>query len=189
MERRILLGIRLQAAVGAESLQQNISSRSLGRLCGPFAIRRQYATSNTLTGTREPLARKQVTVGNDDGRVPWGQLSPGEKVARTTQQTFNLGVILAGAVGLVRRHLLLASCNIDLDQAAVSYYLYIDVFASNSKTRIFNRAVDRFVHFRFGEAILTPSPAQDQSGPSCTRSAWFGPNYQSIWRAHRKQVV
>ena len=189
MERRILLGIRLRAAVGAESLQQTLSNRSLGHQCGPFAFRRQYAASNTLTGTKEPSARKQVTVGNDDGRVPWGQLSPGEKVARTTQQTFNLGVILAGAVGLVCRHLLLALCNIDSDQAAVSYYLYIDVFSSDSKTRQFNRAVDRFVHCWLEEVVLTPSSAQDQSGPSCTRSAWFGPNYQSVWRAHRKQVV
>ena len=149
MERRILLGIRLRAAVAAESLQLNLSNRSFGRQYGPFAIRRQYAASNTLTGTKEPSVRKQVTVGNDDGRVPWGQLSTGEKVARTTQQTFNLGVILAGAVGLVCWHLLLTLCNIDSDQAAVSYYLYIDVFSSDSKTRHFNRAVDRFVHFWF----------------------------------------
>ena len=146
MERRILLDVRLRAAVGAKRLQQNLSYRSLGRQCGPFAIRRQYAASNTLTGMKEPSVRKQVTVGNDDGRVPWGQLSPGEKVARTTQQTFNLGVILAGAVGLVCRYLLLALCTINSDQAAVSYYLYIDVFSSDSKTRHFNRAVDRFVH-------------------------------------------
>ena len=156
MERRILLGIRLRAAVAAEVLQENFSNRSLGRQRGPFAIRRQYATSNTLTGTKEPSVRKQVTVSNDDGRVPWGQLSPGEKVARTTQQTFNLGVILAGAVGLVCRHLIIALSNTNSDQAAVSYYLYIDVFSSDSKTRHFNRAVDRFVHCWFEEVILTP---------------------------------
>ena len=189
MERRILLGIRLRAAVGAESLQKTLSNRSLGHQCGPFAFRRQYAASNLLTGTKEPSTRKQVTVGNDDGRVPWGQLSPGEKVARTIQQTFNLGVILAGAVGLVCRHLLLALCNTNPDQAAVSYYLYTDVFSSDSKTRHFNRAVDRFVHYWLEEVVLTPSSAQDQSGPSCSRSAWFGPYNQSVWRAHRKQVV
>ena len=177
MERRILFGIPLRAAVAAESLQQTLSNGSLSRQCGPLAIRRQYATSNTLTGTKGPSVRKQVTVGNDDGRVPWGQLSTGEKVARTTQQTFNLGVILAGAIGLVCRHLLLALCNINSDQAAVSYYLYIDVFSSDSKTRHFNRAVDRFVHCWLEEVILTSSSAQDQSGPSCTRSAWLGPNY------------
>ena len=40
--------------------------------------------------------RKQVTIRNDDGRVEWGDLTVGEKAARTTQQTFNLGVILVG---------------------------------------------------------------------------------------------
>lgn len=101
MEGKTLIGARLRAVVFAESLQQSLSNRIVGRQSLPFAIHRHYATSNTLAGTKEPSVRKQVTVGNDDGRVPWGQLSNGEKVARTTQQTFNLGVILAGAVGLV----------------------------------------------------------------------------------------
>lgn len=39
---------------------------------------------------------------NDDGRVAWGQLSPMEKAARTTQQSFNLGLIVVGAVMTVR---------------------------------------------------------------------------------------
>lgn len=127
MERRIVFGARFGAAVAAKSQQQLLSSRIVGRRCLPFAIHRCYATSNTLAGTPKPSSRKQVTIGNDDGRVLWGQLSAGEKAARTTQQAFNFGVILAGAVGL----------------AAVSYYLYIDVFSSDSKTRHFNRAVDR----------------------------------------------
>ena len=101
MERRISLGTRIRAAVDAESLQRILSYRNLGRQCAPLALRRHYATSNTLAGTKQPSGRKQVTISNDDGRVPWGQLSSGEKVARTTQQTFNLGVILAGAIGLV----------------------------------------------------------------------------------------
>ena len=101
MKRKIYLGARLRAAVVAKSLQQSLSKRRVGRQCLPFTIQRHYATSNTLTGRNKPSARKQVTVGNDDGRVPWGELSTGEKVARTTQQTFNSAVILAGAVGLV----------------------------------------------------------------------------------------
>ena len=60
-----------------------------------------YATQNVLG--RAPLAsRKQITVANDDGRVPWKDLSTKEKVARTTQKTFHLGVIVAGLIMTVR---------------------------------------------------------------------------------------
>ena len=102
MEGRIYLGDRLGAVVLARGLQHNLSNRITARQCFPFAIRRYYATSNTtLAGTNKTSSRKQVTIGNDDGRIPWGELSAPEKVARTTQQTFHFGVILAGAVGLV----------------------------------------------------------------------------------------
>ena len=46
--------------------------------------------------------RKKVTVINDDGRVPWAQLTAREKVARTTQQSFNLAIVVAGLVATVR---------------------------------------------------------------------------------------
>ncbi len=97
----MFLGARLRAAVAAKPPHRILPSRDIGCQSLPFAIHRHYATSNTLAGTSKPSSRKQVTIGNDDGRVPWGQLSTGEKAARTTQQTFNFGVILAGAVGLV----------------------------------------------------------------------------------------
>ena len=101
MESRIIFGARLGAAVVVKIPQHVLPPRSFGRLCWPLAIHRCYATSNTLAGTTKTSSRKQVTIGNDDGRIPWGQLSVGEKAARTTQQTFNFGIILAGAVGLV----------------------------------------------------------------------------------------
>ena len=101
MKPRIVFGTHLGAVVNASPPQQLFSTRIIKRQRLPFATSRCYATSNTLTGTTKPLSRKQVTIGNDDGRVPWGQLTAGEKAARTTQQTFNFGVILAGAVGLV----------------------------------------------------------------------------------------
>ena len=101
MERRTIFGAHLGVALAAKSRQQLVSTRIAGRRCLPFPMHRYYATPNTLPGTTEPSSRKQVTIGNDDGRVPWGQLSPGEKASRTTQQTFNFGVILAGAIGLV----------------------------------------------------------------------------------------
>ena len=58
---------------------------------------RTYA-SQTSTGT----SRKQVTLANDDGRVQWRDLSIREKAARTTQQTFNFGLIITGIIMTVR---------------------------------------------------------------------------------------
>jgi len=42
--------------------------------------------------------RRQVTVTNDTGNVRWTDLSPGEKAARTVQQSFNLSIVLVGVV-------------------------------------------------------------------------------------------
>ncbi|KAL8819201.1 MAG: hypothetical protein Q9191_007782 [Dirinaria sp. TL-2023a] len=83
---------------------------------------RTYA-SQTSTGA----SRKQVTLANDDGRVQWQDLSRREKAARTTQQTFNFGLVITGIIMT----------------GGVVYLLYTEVFASDSKTRHFNRAVDR----------------------------------------------
>ncbi|EMC93639.1 hypothetical protein BAUCODRAFT_45611, partial [Baudoinia panamericana UAMH 10762] len=71
--------------------------------------------------------RRAVTVANDTGRIPWSDLSIGEKAARTTQQTFNLGLVLLG-VGLT---------------GTVAYVLYLEVFSTDSKTAVFNRSADR----------------------------------------------
>ena len=51
-------------------------------------------------GASRPVAptRKQVTVVSDDGRVQWQDLSRREKAARTTQQTFNFGLVLSGFI-------------------------------------------------------------------------------------------
>ncbi|KAL8687095.1 MAG: hypothetical protein Q9218_006635 [Villophora microphyllina] len=90
---------------------------------------RSYAThntTNTLSGLPLP-ARKKVTVTNDDGRIDWKNLSLGEKAARTTQQSFNLGIICVGLV-------MTGGC---------AYFLYREVFSTDSKTVQFNRAVDR----------------------------------------------
>lgn len=51
---------------------------------------------------------------------------------------------------------LLGLCTTNPDQAAVSYYLYVDVFSSDSKTRHFNRAVDRFVYFGVTSSYSRP---------------------------------
>lgn len=78
-----------------------ISPASLGLRPAPTQITRLYATQSDLgTGPKSPLSprKKSVTVLSDDGRVQWGDLSRGEKVARTTQQSFNFMLVLAGAV-------------------------------------------------------------------------------------------
>ncbi|KAL8941704.1 MAG: hypothetical protein Q9216_002077 [Gyalolechia sp. 2 TL-2023] len=81
---------------------------------------------DTLHQSSTP-SRKQITVANDDGRVNWKELSVKEKAARTTQQTFNLGIILTGLV-------MTGGC---------AYFLYKEIFSTDSKTVQFNRAVDR----------------------------------------------
>ncbi|KAI4142362.1 MAG: hypothetical protein LQ341_003236 [Variospora aurantia] len=87
---------------------------------------RAYPTHD-LSGRLPTPSRKQVTVTNDDGRVHWKELSVKEKVARTTQQTFNFGIILTGL-------LMTGGCG---------YFLYTEVISTDSKTVQFNRAVDR----------------------------------------------
>lgn len=91
-------------------------------------IRRAYATHSSLTGTSANTSRrKTITPFNDDGRVNWGDLSTGEKIARTTQQTFNLSLVVIGV----------------LATGAVATYLYLDVFSTDSSTAHFNRAANR----------------------------------------------
>ncbi|KAG5937635.1 hypothetical protein E4U53_008162 [Claviceps sorghi] len=89
---------------------------------------RSHATHNKPTSSVSLNSkRRSVTPFNDDGNVPWNQLSAAEKTARATQQTFNFGLIM---VGLVLT-------------GAVGYFMWTDVFAPDSKTNQFNRAVDR----------------------------------------------
>ncbi|EFR05085.1 import inner membrane translocase subunit tim-21 [Nannizzia gypsea CBS 118893] len=95
----------------------------------PVLIRySRYATQSSLGGSKNVQStRKSITVASDDGTVKWGQLSRAEKVARATQQSVNFLVIVAGAV---------MTCG-------VFTFLYLDVFAPDSKTNQFNRAVNR----------------------------------------------
>lgn len=57
---------------------------------------RSHATQSFLGTGPANTTRKQVTVIGDDGKVQWKDLSIREKAARTTQQSFNLGVIVTG---------------------------------------------------------------------------------------------
>ncbi|KAK4240911.1 TIM21-domain-containing protein [Achaetomium macrosporum] len=87
---------------------------------------RHYATQHQQSSTSESR-RRAVTPFNDDGHVPWTELSAGEKTARAAQQTFNFGMVILGV----------------LLTGGVGYVLYSEVFSPDSKTAYFNRAVDR----------------------------------------------
>ncbi|KAJ9136475.1 hypothetical protein NKR23_g9875 [Pleurostoma richardsiae] len=98
----------------------------------PFLLpQRSYATQHTLgggaAGTSSSSKRRAVTPFNDDGHVPWTQLSAGEKTARAAQQTVNFGLVMLGLVLT----------------GGVGYFLYTDIFSPDSKVAYFNRAVDR----------------------------------------------
>ena len=58
----------------------------------PLLTGRHYATSGAES------RRRSVTPFNDDGHVPWSELSAAEKTGRTAQQTFNFGLVLAGVL-------------------------------------------------------------------------------------------
>lgn len=68
----------------------------------PFLLQRHYATQTSLGTTPQKPKRRKVTPFNDDGHVPWSELSTGEKASRATQQSFNFGMIIAGIVLTVR---------------------------------------------------------------------------------------
>ena len=94
----------------------------------PLSQRRRATQSSLGTSpSSSTTRRKAITVTGDDGRVSWGDLSNREKAARTTQQTFNFTIVAAGAAGTL----------------LVAYFLYQELFAADSKTRLFNAAVDR----------------------------------------------
>lgn len=108
--------------------------RSLVTLRTPKVVRAlvkqtqiRAATTSSLPNGSKPPPRRAVTVVSDTGRVPWKELSVGEKAARTTQQSMNLGIVLLG-VGMT---------------VGVATVLYLEVFSSDSKTAVFNRAADR----------------------------------------------
>jgi import inner membrane translocase subunit TIM21 len=68
-------------------------------LAGLLRAPRCYATHQSPGAQAR---RKAVTPFNDDGNVPWTELSRGEKTARAAQQTFNFGMVIFGVVLTVR---------------------------------------------------------------------------------------
>ncbi|KAL8678899.1 MAG: hypothetical protein Q9186_004793 [Xanthomendoza sp. 1 TL-2023] len=125
-----------------------------------------YATQDTV-GNLPKASRKQITVANDDGRVHWKELSVKEKVSRTTQQTFNFGVILTGLV-------MTGGC---------AYFLYKEVFAADSKTVQFNRAVDRIrSDARVTEALGSDHKIRAFGEPTWNRWARARPIASNVYK-------
>ncbi|KAK1771699.1 mitochondrial import inner membrane translocase subunit tim21 [Phialemonium atrogriseum] len=93
-------------------------------LVRPRLALRCYATQQSFNSEAK---RKAVTPFNDDGNVPWTQLSVGEKSARAAQQTFNFGMVIVGVVLT----------------GGVAYFLFKEVFSPDSKISYLNRAISR----------------------------------------------
>lgn len=89
----------------------------------------RYATTSTSSsaGSRPKPTRKHITITSDTGQVPWTDLSIREKAARGTQQSLNLAIVLLG-IGLT---------------AGVATILWLEVVSPESKTAVFNTAVDK----------------------------------------------
>lgn len=68
-----------------------------------FSTTRHAQATPSFPGSPAPMPpRKSITLTGDTGRVHWNALSPGEKVVRTTQQSFNLVVVAIGVIATVR---------------------------------------------------------------------------------------
>ena len=91
--RRVFLTMAVQTLQPA---RPTVTSLCLPRLAPSIRL-----YSSIGVGHTPKASRKQVTVTTDDGRVHWQDLTVREKAARTTQQTFNFGIVLAGFFGTV----------------------------------------------------------------------------------------
>lgn len=70
------------------------------RAARALVVQRNYAsTGGSGAGSSSATSkRRAVTPFNDDGHVPWADLSAAEKTSRAAQQTFNFGFIIVGVV-------------------------------------------------------------------------------------------
>jgi import inner membrane translocase subunit TIM21 len=71
-----------------------------------MAFSTTQTTQATHSSTPNPSTppqpqRKSITLTGDTGQVRWSDLSPGEKAVRTTQQSFNLVVVVVGILATV----------------------------------------------------------------------------------------
>lgn len=64
----------------------------------PLVLQRSYTSADRSGSSSAAAKRRAVTPFNDNGHVPWADLSVAEKSGRAAQQTFNLGFIVVGIV-------------------------------------------------------------------------------------------
>ncbi|OJD29582.1 mitochondrial import inner membrane translocase subunit tim21 [Diplodia corticola] len=115
---------RIVRASPTEALAARLRSAS----CLPVRSCRLYATPHGLGASpKSSTNRRQVTVANDNGHVRWGDLTATEKVARSTQQSFNFLVVIAGV----------------LATGAVGYVIYSEVLSPEGTTNQYHRALKR----------------------------------------------
>lgn len=146
----------LPRIVRAESLAlplRRVSCLSVHRAAGAS---RFYATHSSLGGasSKSSTSRRQVTVANDDGHVRWGDLTTGEKVARSTQQSFNFLVIVAGVLATVRRESIIVEACLTV--------------AGRRWLRHLHRSPLSRRHYK----PISPSPEEDQGGSEMRRTTW-----------------
>ncbi|KAH7359547.1 TIM21-domain-containing protein [Pyrenochaeta sp. MPI-SDFR-AT-0127] len=140
-------------------IQPSSSRRTpIGRTAFSTSRHAQATHSSTPNPSPQPQ-RKSITLTGDTGQVRWSDLSPGEKAVRTTQQSFNLVVVLVGIVAT----------------GGVGYFLFSDVFSPSSKTAHFNRATT---------LIRSDSRCQKLLGPGAQISA-HGEASWSRWARNR----
>ncbi|RMZ86601.1 hypothetical protein DV736_g6173, partial [Chaetothyriales sp. CBS 134916] len=143
------------AATRARFFQLSCRAKASGTpLCSHAAAAIQHRRSAASTSSPTP-SRRSITVTSDDGRYNWSELSTGEKAARSTQQTFNFVLVVAGLTG---------TC-------LVSYFLYEELFAPDSKTVQFNHAVDLIKASAECRELLGPS-RQIVAFGEATSSKW-----------------
>ncbi|KAK7539694.1 TIM21-domain-containing protein [Phyllosticta citribraziliensis] len=90
---------------------------------------RLYATHHS-TGSQSQSSttkRRAVTIANDTGYVPWGELSAREKAARSTQQSFNFALVVAGIVAT----------------GALVYIMFTEIISPEGTTNQLHRALNK----------------------------------------------
>ncbi|KAF9694265.1 hypothetical protein EKO04_007994 [Ascochyta lentis] len=141
-------------------LLPRVQPSSTRRARAAFSTTRNAKATPSFPGSPAPMPpRKSITLTGDTGRVRWTELSPGEKVVRTTQQSFNFVIVAIGVIAT----------------GGVTYFLFSDVFSPNSKTAHFNHATD----------MIRQDPRCQKLLGDASQIAAFGEASWSRWARNR----
>ncbi|OAL47815.1 TIM21-domain-containing protein [Pyrenochaeta sp. DS3sAY3a] len=139
-------------------IQPSSARKAHASRSAPFSTTRipQATHGSTSPPPNAGPQRKSITLTGDTGQVRWSDLSPGEKAVRTTQQSFNLVVVVVGVVATI----------------TISTLLFTDVLSPSSKTAHFNHAVTLLRAHPQCQQLLGPGPQIAAFGePSWSRWA------------------